>query len=138
MPFDCEQAFAVVADIERYPEFVPRYRASRILDRGDGTLTVEQAVAWGGLTFRFRSRAELEPPRAIHIHSADLPFRELAIHWLFQPAGTGCRVTFRMRYRLALPGLAVAAAPMVRGPVRETLAAFRNRVWHLYGVAGKG
>lgn len=133
LPFACERVFALVADIERYPEFVPGYRASRVLGQREDRLQVEQVVGLGGLQFRFRSQAELDPPRAIQVHSADFPFRELAIRWLFEPAGGGCRVTFRMTYRLLLPGFTRPTGFLLRNAAGETMRAFHDRAWQVYG-----
>jgi coenzyme Q-binding protein COQ10 len=94
---------------------------------------VEQVVGLGGLQFRFRSRAELDPPRAIRVHSDDFPFRKLAIGWLFEPTGEGCRVTFCMTYSLVLPGFTRPTGFLLRGAAAETMRAFHHRAWQVYG-----
>ena len=133
LPFARERVFALVADIERYPDFVPGYRASRILGQRERRLQVEQVVGLGGLQFRFRSQAELDPPQAIRVHSADFPFRELAIGWVFEPAGEGCRVTFRLTYRLLVPGFTRPTGFLLRSAASETLRAFQERAGQVYG-----
>ncbi|MCG6867254.1 MAG: type II toxin-antitoxin system RatA family toxin [Gammaproteobacteria bacterium] len=73
--------FAVVADVERYPEFVPGWESARILKRDETGLTVEQQIGIGPVCKRFRSRATIEPQSRIRIASIDGPFRRLEIDW---------------------------------------------------------
>ncbi|HKJ72269.1 MAG TPA: type II toxin-antitoxin system RatA family toxin [Gammaproteobacteria bacterium] len=136
LPFGREGVFALVADIERYPEFVPRYRESRILDRDGRRLAVEQVVGIGGALYRFRSWAELEPPRALWVRTTDFPFREMTVRWRFEPAGEGCRVALRMAFRLRLPLVSGPAGSLAGRAARQTLGAFEARAYELLGPGG--
>ncbi|HHB12090.1 MAG TPA: type II toxin-antitoxin system RatA family toxin [Chromatiales bacterium] len=104
LPYPCEQVYAVVADVERYPEFVPGWLDAKIVAHGDEGLRVEQELRLGPASWRFESVARLDRPHRIHIHAASGPFETLSIQWRFEPLGTGCRValelTARMRPRL--------------------------------------
>jgi len=133
LPYTCDQLFALVLDIERYPEFVPGYRAARILRRDAQALEVEQRAGFGPLTIAFRSRAEFRAPARIHIHASDGPFRRLEVTWSFTPEDAGgCRVSADTCYELS--GL---LAPMVRGGMAlfapRLLDAFALRAARLYG-----
>lgn len=102
MPYSCGQLFALVLDIEKYPEFVPGYRKARIICEEGGALTVEQEIGFGPATFRFRSRAEYVEGQRIFIHALDGPFRRFEVDWHFEPGEQGCQVTARTRHE---PGL---------------------------------
>ncbi|HSC61351.1 MAG TPA: type II toxin-antitoxin system RatA family toxin, partial [Rhizomicrobium sp.] len=91
--------FAIVADVERYPEFVPWTVSLRVLKReplGEGeVLTAETVVGFRALRERYKSRVVLDPKaRTIDVTQVDGVFRQLENHWRFTPEGAGCRVDF--------------------------------------------
>ena len=92
-----EQLFTLVADVERYPEFIPLMREARIIQRHDRGYETEQVLALGLLQRRFRTRTELDPPRVITVTSADRIFRRFDIRWVFTPTLEGqCRIDFAL------------------------------------------
>ncbi len=95
--------FDLVADIERYPEFVPGYVFAKVRRREDDTLYVDQTVRIGGMSQEFSSVASTVRPERISIRSAHRAFRYLQIDWYFMPvAGNGCLVKFRVEYEFRL------------------------------------
>ena len=89
LPYTCQQLYMLVLDIERYPEFVPGYRQARIVRHEVNALEVEQAVGFGPLGFRFRSRATYTAPSYIEVLASDGPFRRLEVRWEFAAEGAG-------------------------------------------------
>jgi len=83
LPYSCKQLFALVADIESYPAFLPGWSSARILPSNESQLQVEQHLRLGPLDLRFHSTARLENCSRILITSYDIPFRKLAIDWHF-------------------------------------------------------
>ena len=67
LPYSCRQVFDLVADIERYPEFLPGWTRARILARQDNHLLAEQQLQTGPAVFRFHSTAELPPCSRVYI-----------------------------------------------------------------------
>jgi coenzyme Q-binding protein COQ10 len=91
-----------VADVERYPEFVPWCAGLRILSRertpwGE-VLLAETLVGYKALRERYTSRVELEPFRRIDVTQTEGPFRQLENHWRFAPAPSGSRVDFSILF----------------------------------------
>ncbi len=126
-----ERMFDLVADIESYPRFVPGYRAVRILSRKEGLL-VEQSVGFGAFSFDFRSRAELERPESIRVHTEEGPFPVALIEWSFMAADAGCRVHFGMDYtHHRVSGLLKAGIGPVTGP--RMVQAFLDEAKRRYG-----
>ena len=80
-----QQVFDVVADIEKYPEFLPGWVSAKVLVNQQGKLTVEQELGVAFLTWHFTSEATLEPPFQLHITSVKGPFLHLDINWSFHP-----------------------------------------------------
>lgn len=95
--------FAVVADVERYPQFLPWVVALRVLTREHvkerDVLTAEMAVGYGALREKYTSRLILDPAtRTIDVAQTSGPFRQLENHWRFTPREQGCQVDFALAY----------------------------------------
>ncbi len=132
LPYGVEEMFDLVADIERYPAFVPGWREARVSSRGDDFLLVDQVVSLGSTGWRFRSEARLDRPCAIDIRTVEAPFGELAIHWSFDTLGDeGCAVVFRARYD---PGRVIGAiaGPSFERRMLSVVDAFEGRARELY------
>lgn len=92
-----ERMFALVADVERYPEFLPLMREATIIHRHASAYETEQVLALGLLAYRFRTRTELNPPNSITVTSSDKNFRRFDIRWSFEPTPEGhCRIHFAL------------------------------------------
>jgi coenzyme Q-binding protein COQ10 len=97
--FPAALMYAVVSDVEKYPEFLPWVVALRVLSRREGGLTAEMAVGYGGLRERYTSDVALDPVQ----HSIDVvqtkgPFKTLENHWRLTPKGEGCEVEFSIQF----------------------------------------
>lgn len=92
-----EQMFDLVADVERYPEFLPLMQKAMIVRRDASAYETQQTLALGALTYRFRTRTELNRPHAIQVTSTDWAFRRFEIGWSFTPTPEGhCCVDFAL------------------------------------------
>lgn len=133
VPFPAGPVFDLVADVERYPRFLPGWREARIVERGDNSLTVEQTLGGWGFRWRFRSRAALDRPRQICIQTTEYPFEHLLEIWRFRPMDHGgTLVTLEADYRLAdLPLRGLVSAVFDRG-FRQTLDGFDARAHAIF------
>ena len=100
-----ELAYAVVNDIERYPEFVPGCRQVTIVDREEGALRAEVTVSGTvmGQTLResFVTKNTGHPPAELQMQLVRGPFRSLTGTWRFKALGDlGCRVDITLEYEL--------------------------------------
>jgi coenzyme Q-binding protein COQ10 len=129
LPFRQPEVFDIVADIERYPEFVPGCRDARILERNGARLLVEQEMGLGGpWSWRFRTDARLERPSHIRIATQEHPFRHLDQCWLFEPIdhhATALRL--QVDYELRSRTLERLAGRLLEEGFEQTLAAFATR-----------
>lgn len=97
--FASEQMFDLVADVERYPEFLPLMRRAVIVGRSTNAYETQQTLALGVLEHSFRTRTELDRPHGIRVTSEDRSFSRFEIQWSFAPAPEGrCRVDFTLDY----------------------------------------
>jgi ribosome-associated toxin RatA of RatAB toxin-antitoxin module len=91
--------FALINDIERYPEFVPWCTRARIEARTEREIVATLGVRRGPLRAEFTTRNELDPPTRIALRLVRGPFRELEGRWLLTPIGTtGSRIELQLRF----------------------------------------
>lgn len=133
VPYTPEEMFDLVADVERYPEFLPGYREARIERREGNRLFVTQRVGVGAAAVQFHSVATVERPHRIHIRSVESPFDTLEIQWQFDAAPEGCRIGFAARARLSDSLPARLLQPWLDRLVDVVPAAFVKRARALYG-----
>ena len=89
LPLSLQQAFALVADVEKYPQFVPFVRSVSIVSRNGNALVVDMLVGLGPIQRKVRSDAVLVAPERIDIVSTDWPFRRFNLQWRLEPAPAG-------------------------------------------------
>lgn len=100
LPFGPDALFALVADVRRYPEFVPWISAMRVWnerDVGSGVrrLDAEATVGFSFFRGRFATRVTMDPTRrTIFVNLLSGPFRRLENTWTFEPAASGTLVRF--------------------------------------------
>ncbi len=130
-----ETFFDIVADVERYPEFLPTIRRAKVVRRHAAGYETEQSLAVGWLVHHFRTRTDLDRPHAISVTSEDRSFCRFDIRWSFSPlADDCCQVDFtldcEMRSLFLMPVMQVLLMPMAAGMV----SAFEARA---RGLAGR-
>ena len=106
VPYTADIMYEVVADIERYPEFLPWVVALRIKSRqseeGRDNLLAEMAVGYRALRERYTSRVTLDPAaKTIDVVAIEGPFHRLENHWRFTPEGSGTRVDFTVAFEFS-------------------------------------
>ena len=106
VPYTADVMYAVVADVERYPEFLPWVVALRIKSRAHEdrreTLLAEMAVGYRALRERYTSKVTLDPAaRTIDVVAIEGPFHRLENHWRFTPDAAGSRVDFRVAFEFS-------------------------------------
>ncbi len=135
LPYTPEQLFALVADIERYPEFLPWCVGARIRERRPNEIVADLIIGFRMFRERFTSRVTLDPPRRIDVAYTEGPFRYLNNHWIFEPAPGGCRVDFFVDFEFKSRVLQKVIEVLFGEAVRRMVAAFERRAEQLYGRA---
>lgn len=134
LPYTCEQLFDLVADIERYPEFLSNWVEARIIKQTANQLRVRQQLGFPILAQSFISIAELERPSRLSIRSNDGPFRNLHIVWHFQQVESEhCEIELEVSAELKSRMLG-RVLRVLRGSVaRDILGNFEGQARVLYG-----
>ena len=128
-----EQMFDLVADVRRYPEFLPWCAGARVLSRTESELIADLTIGFKMFRETFRSRVTLESPHHIHVTYENGPFRYLNNHWRFNPAPQGCEVDFFVDFEFKSRLLQLAIGVVFNEAVRLMVRAFERRAMALYG-----
>jgi len=132
--------FDLVADVEKYPQFVPLCTGLRVksrTDKGDGNqvLVAEMTVAYKLVRQTFTSRVALDRPNlTILVEYLNGPFSRMQNRWTFVPTGDdSCEVTFFIDYEFKSRTLAMLMGAMFDTAFRRFAAAFEARADKVYG-----
>ena len=134
-----EAMFELVADVERYPEFLPLCTGLTVLSRrekGDRqALTATMSVGYKRISETFTTQVVLNRPElAIDVQYIDGPFRYLTNEWRFEPVGEGaCDVHFYIDYEFRSRTLGLMMGGMFDRAFNMFVEAFRQRADALYG-----
>jgi len=135
-PYSPDQLFDLVADVERYPEFLPWCVGARIRRREGNVIHADLVIGFKMFRERFGSRVILD--RANHkidVSYAEGPFRYLDNHWIFHPDGKGGTIIeFDVDFEFRNIVLQKVIGALFNEAVRRMVAAFEGRARRLYGV----
>lgn len=138
LPYTAKQMFDLVADVDRYHEFIPWTTAARVRsveDRGDHAVMLADLVV-GFRMFRekFLSRVTLwETARRIDTEYIEGPFKHLISKWEFEETATGCNVHFEVDFEFRNRLLQGAAGMFFHEAMTRIVRAFEARARDLYG-----
>jgi coenzyme Q-binding protein COQ10 len=135
-----QQMFDLVADVERYPEFVPLCHSLKVRQRtpqADGTEIViaDMTVSFKLVRESFTSRVTLDGANLkIMVEYLKGPFSKLENRWHFEPRSeTDCDVGFYLAYEFKSRMLAMLMGTMFDAAFQRFAAAFEKRADAVYG-----
>lgn len=134
-----QQMFDLVADVERYPEFLPLCESLRVMRRSQSGEGVETLVAAMGVGYKavkesFTSRVTLDRPRLrVLAEYVDGPFKYLENRWTFRATPTGCDVEFFINYEFKSLALGLLMGSVFDKAFRQFTEAFEERADLIYG-----
>jgi len=133
------EMFDLVADVERYPEFVPLCQSLRVRRRmqvaGKDVIVADMTVAYKVIRESFTSRVALDRPNLeILVEYLEGPFRRLNNRWKFRPAGDRvCEVDFFIVYEFRSRTLGMLMGTVFDAAFRRFSTAFEHRADRVYG-----
>ena len=141
VPFTPRQMFDLVADVEKYPQFLPLCEALTVKGRErDGELDIvvaQMTVGYMAIRETFTSRVELDAPgllvRAAVVPGESGPFSQLDNRWAFTAAPGGCDVDFTIGYALKSLTLQMLVGGLFDRAFRRYAEAFESRAHAIYG-----
>ncbi len=140
LPYNIHQLYDIVADIAKYPEFLPWCRAARILKRDENVLLAELVISFGIYTESYVSRVSLTPPSQeegkstypyIATITAELekgPFTHLNNHWMFRRISENqTEIDFSVDFDFKSKILSKLIGSMFDSVTRKMIGAFEKR-----------
>ena len=135
LPYQPEQLYRLVADIERYPEFLPWCLAVRMRKREGNMLLADLIIGFRMIRERFTSRVTLDPEKhRIDVAYIEGPLRYLNNHWRFEPHPEGCLLDFFVDFEFRSKIMRKLMEPLFNEAVRRMVTAFEARAKALYGT----
>jgi coenzyme Q-binding protein COQ10 len=134
VPYRAEQLFDLVADVGKYPQFLPWCVGARVRSSTDLELVADLTIGFGPFRESFTSRVELDRPRQVRVRYENGPFRYLKNQWTFTPDPRGCRVDFYVDFEFRSRLLQAAIGVVFNEAVRLMVNAFLKRAREVYGA----
>jgi coenzyme Q-binding protein COQ10 len=134
-----EEMFDLVADVEKYPLFLPLCEGLKVRSRSKGeggreTLIADMSVGYKAIHETFTSKVTLDRGKLkIMVAYLDGPFRALDNLWIFKPDGEGCLVEFFISYEFKSRMFSMVMGAMFDRAFRKFASAFEKRAEVVYG-----
>ncbi|MGU3313973.1 MAG: type II toxin-antitoxin system RatA family toxin [Sphingomonas sp.] len=133
LPYTPEQMFDMVADVKRYPEFLPWVSAMRVRQDSDTATLADMIVGFKGLRETFTSKVEKTRAETIHVEYVDGPLKYLHNDWRFRAEEGGCAVDFAVDFQFKNRMFEMLAGQVFGVALRRMIGAFEDRAKILYG-----
>lgn len=133
VPYRPDQLFDLVADVGRYPEFLPWCVAARVRSRSETALVADLTIGFGPFRESFTSHVALDRPHRVKVRYEKGPFRYLNNEWDFIAHPRGCEVDFFVDFEFRSRLLQAAIGVVFNEAVRRMVNAFNKRAREVYG-----
>ncbi len=130
--------YALVADVESYPQFLPWCSGVEVHSRSDDIVEASLELQRAGLKKRFRTRNVLTPERSISLQLVGGPFRHLSGGWQFTPLGdAGSKVALELEFEFDNKALDLMMGAFFEDTCNSLVEAFTERAAAVYGTASR-
>ncbi|MGB4106695.1 MAG: type II toxin-antitoxin system RatA family toxin [Alphaproteobacteria bacterium] len=139
LPYTAEQLFDLVADVERYPEFLPWCISCKIAVREGNAIKADVVIGYKMFREKFGSRVLLDRPHHVHVEYLSGPMKYLSNHWRFIPMPEGgCMIDFYVDFEFKNPVFQKLMGVFFNEIVRRMVSAFEARAAELYAASASG
>ena len=134
LPYSCEEVYALVADVERYPEFLPWCKEATVIRNQQSHMKAVLCVGYSSFYDTFTSLVQLDPPRAITVEYGGGPLRHLSTQWEFKEiARDKCEVSFFLSFEFKSFIFGAMMDLFFDKAFKSMVSAFEARAKELYG-----
>lgn len=134
--YSAQEIYALVEDIETYPEFLPWCRSSRVTERTGEVTLAELSVGLKGINHTFTTRNLNRPGQSIELDLVEGPFRKFHASWHFHALGPrAAKIEYSMAYDLSSRALSRVLEPLFDHIANTMVDAFIRRAEAVYGPA---
>ena len=136
LPYTPEQLFDLVADVERYPDFLPWCIACDITQREEeGIFYADLVVGYKMMREKFASKVTLERPDILHVEYISGPMKYLSNHWKFIREEDGsCTIDFFVDFEFKNIVLQNIIGAFFHEVMQRMVSAFEERAKEVYGA----
>lgn len=133
--YSSDEMFALVSDVNAYPEFLPWCSGAEELSREGGEVEARIDFAVSGVSRSFTTRNHEQQGRAIDIELVDGPFSHLQGRWRFEPLGdAGSKISVFLEYDFSSRMVSLAVGPVFNKIATTLVDAFQKRAREVYGA----
>ena len=134
LPYSPEQMFDLVADVGRYPEFLPWCAGAKVRSRTETELVADLTIGFGPFRETFTSRVTMDRPTTLTVKYENGPFRYLNNQWTFKHVPKGAECSFFVDFEFRSRILQAAIGVVFNEAVRRMVNAFLKRARDVYGA----
>ena len=132
LPYSAEQMFDLVAEIEKYGEFLPWCVACRKTKEDGNMIEADLIIGYKMIREKFKSRVTLDRPGHIRVEYLEGPMKNLSNEWKFISDGEGCIIDFYVDFEFKNPMLQGLVTMFFEKAVTKMVSAFEKRADVLY------
>ncbi len=134
VPYSPAEMYALVNEVETYPEFLPWCKSSRVLSRDEDEVRASLDLARGGFEKSFTTCNRLQKNKMIEMRLVEGPFRHLDGFWRFETLGEhACKVSLDMDFEFANKLVGMAMGPIFNQITNTLVDSFCKRAIDVYG-----
>ncbi len=128
------EMYALVIDIEAYPQFLPWCSGSAILSQDEDEVRARVELSKGGVEKTFTTSNRHQQDKMIEMRLVEGPFRHLEGFWRFDPLGDGaCKVSLDLEFEFASRMLGLVVGPVFSQIANTLVDSFQKRAVDVYG-----
>ena len=134
VPYTAEQMYALVDDIEAYPDFLPWCSGAEVLERDAEQVVASVEMKRAGFRKSFTTRNTLTPGESIELALVGGPFQQLAGRWQFDSLadGAGCKVSLSLEFEFENRALDALLGVFFEDTCNSMVDAFTGRAAEIY------
>ncbi|MCG6900654.1 MAG: type II toxin-antitoxin system RatA family toxin [Gammaproteobacteria bacterium] len=134
LPYSTDEMFALVSDINAYPQFLPWCSDAQILSQEGDEVSARVAFSVRGVSKSFTTRNRLQPGAEITMKLVEGPFSRLEGRWRFEPLGeVGSKISLFLEYDFSSTMVSFAVGPVFNKIANTLVDAFQKRAVEVYG-----
>lgn len=137
VPYSAAEMFALVDDVESYPQFLPWCKSATVWSRNDDEVRASVELAKGAIQKSFTTLNRLQHNKMIEMRLVEGPFHHLEGFWRFDSLAerevSACKVTLDLEYEFSNTLLAMTVGPVFNQVANKLVDAFCQRAEAVYG-----
>jgi len=134
IPYTPAEIFALVNDVESYPQFLPWCGGARVLSAEKDEVRAQIEISKGAVRKNFSTINRIQQDKMIEMRLLNGPFRHLEGYWRFDPIGEqGCRISFDIEFEFSNRLVGMTVGPVFQHIVKTFVDAFCKRAIEVYG-----